>query len=104
MNPSIFNTLVEYLESQEVIHNSSSNEQQQMPIDRQILLTLLQMKCYSNGTSLYKIATIVGLGHDTLNCVYCYIIMALQRNNLCIEYMKKPKREAKEVTKQWVVH
>lgn len=61
MNPSTFNALMQYLEPQEVFHNSSSNEQQQMPIDRQILLTLLRMGCYGNGASLDKIALLQGL-------------------------------------------
>lgn len=59
-----------------------------MPIDRQILLTLLQMKYYSNGTSLNKIATIAGVGHGTMDRVCCCIITALQRSNFRIEYMK----------------
>lgn len=73
-----------------------------MPIDRQILLILLQMRCYDNGVSLDKIVTIIGIGHSTVNCVCHCIITAIQRSNLRIEYVRWLKREVKEVAKQWV--
>lgn len=39
MSPVTFNALVQYLEPQEVFQNNSSNSQEQMPVDWQILIT-----------------------------------------------------------------
>ena len=67
MSPATFNALVQYLEPQEVFLNNSSNSQEQMPVDRQILITFFQMGCYGNDASLTKIASLAGVGHRTVD-------------------------------------
>ncbi len=102
MNLSTFNVLVRYLEPQEVFHNNFSSCQKQMPVDCQILLTLLSMGCYGNSTSLNKIAAIVRVGNDFVNHTCFQVMTNIQRNNLRIDYLKWLRDEAKETAKQWV--
>ncbi len=55
MSPYLFGLLVEQLETQLVFFNDSSNGESQIPLDKQLLTTLIQMGSYGNAASLAKI-------------------------------------------------
>lgn len=59
-----------------------------MPIDKQIIHIFFQMECYNNKILLDKIATIIEVNYDTINCIYYHIITIIKRTNLCSEYIK----------------
>lgn len=46
------------------------------------------MKYYSNEVVLNKIAIIAKVGYNIINCIYCYVIIAIQKNNLYTKYIK----------------
>lgn len=46
------------------------------------------MKYYRNGAFLDKIATIAKVKLDIVNCIYCQVIIAIQKSNLYIKYVK----------------
>ena len=82
MSPDLFTLLVQKLETQLVFENNSSNGESQIPVERQLLATLIRIGSYGNAASLLKIGDLCGMGKGTIDKVYCRIITAIQSSNL----------------------
>jgi hypothetical protein len=56
MEPETFDLLVSNISNHGAFHNNSVSGPEQMPVDRQLLITLQRLGNYGNGVSVKKIA------------------------------------------------
>lgn len=69
MSPYLFGLLVQQLETQPMFCNDSNNGELQIPVERQLLRTLIRMGSYGNAASLAKIGDLCGMGKCTVDKV-----------------------------------
>lgn len=60
MSPQLFTLLVEKLETQPVFGDASNNIKSQIPVERQLLTTLIRMGSYGNRLFRLKLEIHVG--------------------------------------------
>ena len=90
MSPFTFNLLVQKLETEPVFGNDSSNGESQIPVERQLLTTLIRMGSYGNAASLAKIGDLCGMGKGTVDKICRRVITAIQTSNLRITHVRWP--------------
>jgi hypothetical protein len=98
MWPDTFDKLVEQLETADVFQNNSSS-QHQMPVDRQLMITLIRFGMYGNGASIDKIADIAGVGHGTVDLATRRVITAIKENDIKGQHIKWPNNAERERAK-----
>ncbi len=80
MDPTTFDYLVEKLEVASVFHNQSTYPQ--MPVYKQVYITLKRLSAYGNGMALNEIANWAGVGFGTVDLVTRRVITAVFETNL----------------------
>jgi hypothetical protein len=101
MDPDTFDSLVSTIRDADVFQNRSHNEQQ-MPVDRQLLIALVQFGTYGNGASLDKIADIAGVGKGTVDLVTRRVIVAVRQSKIREKNIRWPVGQDREDVKQMV--
>ena len=102
MSPYLFGLLVQQLETQPVFSNDSSNGEMQIPVERQLLTTLIRMGSYGNAASLAKIGDLCGMGKGTVDKVCRRVLIAIQSSTLRTTHVRWPVGAEREEAKRWV--
>lgn len=100
IDPATFDLLVEILKDQPIFHNESNNRQ--MPVERQVLITLKRFGTYGNGSSVHEIAEWAGIGQGTVDLVTRRVVTAILDSDLRRRHVRWPGDEEKEAAKEWV--
>ncbi len=74
----------------------------QIPVERQLLATLIRMGSYGNAASLTKIGDLCGMGKGTVDKVCRRVITAIQSSNLRTTHVRWPAESEREEAKRWV--
>ena len=82
IEPEAFDVLVQSLENKYIFYNNSANSHGQIPINRQVLMALIQFGSYGNGASVNKIASLCRVSHGTIKLVTRQKIFAIQSSGL----------------------
>lgn len=75
VTPNCFNDLVNSIKNHPVFHSNSNN--QQMPINKQIAITLYQFGHYGNAASTMKVALWAGVSCGTVRNITIRVMTAL---------------------------
>lgn len=102
MSPDLFTLLVQKLETQSVFKNNSSNGESQIPMERQLLATLIHMGSYGNAASLTKIGDLCKMGKCTVDKVCCRVIIAIKSSYLRTTHIRWPAESKRKEAKRWV--
>ncbi len=100
MDPTTFDCLVEKFEVASVFHNQSTYPQ--MPVYKQVYITLKRLGAYGNGMALNEIADWAGMGFATVDLVTRRVITAVFETNLRVRHIRWPSREKKLQAKDWI--
>ena len=97
-----FDRLVERLQHQSVFQNDGY--QQQIPVERQILIALKRFGTYGNNSSLQAIAHWAGIGKGTVHRVTRRVIVAVFESGMQKDHIRWSLEgsETREAAKQWV--
>ncbi len=90
MSPYLFGLFDQQLETQPVFSNNSNNGESQIPVERQLLTTLIRMGSYGNAASLAKISDLCWMGKGTIDKVCRQALTAIQSSTLRITYVRWP--------------
>lgn len=100
MNPGTFDRLVAALEDDPVFSNNSHNPQ--MPVEKQVAITLYRFGRNGNGASLEDIANWAGVGKGTVINATTRVMRAATRGDFVKSVVQFPTEQEKEEEKQWV--
>ncbi|KAH6876643.1 hypothetical protein BKA70DRAFT_239536 [Coprinopsis sp. MPI-PUGE-AT-0042] len=102
VTPTTFRRLVSELETDPVFRNNSQNDQ--MPVEHQVAITLYRFGHYGNSASVSEVARWAGYGTGTILLVTRRVIQAMLRPSFRNRAVRRPTAEEKEEAKRWVEH
>ncbi|RPA96241.1 hypothetical protein L873DRAFT_1836835 [Choiromyces venosus 120613-1] len=108
IDPSSFDLLVLKLQPHHIFHNHSYNTQ--MPVDRQLLITLYRLGHYGNGVSVKHVADWGGVSVGTVKLVTKRVFMAILDSTLQSEHIRWPAAQSsdqervKEMVEERTIH
>lgn len=100
ITPTAFTKLVTRLQDDPVFSNNAQNEQ--MPIEHQLAMTLYRFGHFGNAASLEKIGRWSGYGKGTIPLVTQRVMTAILRPDFIRETIRLPTESEKEEAKRWV--
>ena len=83
-----------------MFHNNSENNQ--LPVDFQLAITLFHFRHYGNAASIQKVGLWAGVGVGTVDLCMWRVMMALCSECFHCVTMAWPNEIIKEQTKEWV--
>lgn len=100
VTPATFDALHDRIAPDPIFYNNSNNEQ--MPIDHQLAITLFRFGHSGNGASVARVAAWAGYSAGAVLLATKRVMIALLRHDLQGEVFTFPTAEEKEEAKKWV--
>jgi hypothetical protein len=96
MEPETFDLLVSNISNHGAFHNNSVSGQEQMPVDRQLLIALQRLGNYGNGASVRKIAQWAGVATGTVYLCMARVLSAILDSDMRERHVVWPEGEERE--------
>jgi hypothetical protein len=100
MSPECFDALHHTIGDDTVFQNESQNEQ--MPVDHQLMIALYRFGHFGNGASVTKIANYFGVAFGTVINSTKRVMTAICNESFRLSVMRWPDADEKEAAKAWV--
>jgi hypothetical protein len=100
VSPAAFDQIVYKISDDPVFFNRS--DQQQLPVEEQLAVTLYRFGHNGNAASLQSVANWAGLGKGTVSLVTCRVMAAILRPSFMHDAVRMPSGPEKEEAKAWV--
>ncbi|KAF8911103.1 hypothetical protein CPB84DRAFT_1743218 [Gymnopilus junonius] len=100
IDPDCFDALCEAIRDDEVFQNNSNN--QQMPVERQLIIALYRFGHYGNAASTMKVALQFGVGFGTVQLVTTRVLKACCSECFRAASVQWANEEVKAEAKAWV--
>ncbi|KIJ42752.1 hypothetical protein M422DRAFT_170775 [Sphaerobolus stellatus SS14] len=100
ISPATFDILVQTIQGHSVFHNQSN--QQQIPVDQQLAVTLFRFGHYGNAATLQKVGLWAGFGYGTVDLCTKRIMAAICDARFRRAVMQWPTERQKEDAKAWI--
>ncbi|KAF9016344.1 hypothetical protein BDZ89DRAFT_961982 [Hymenopellis radicata] len=99
MSPDAFDSLLDTIRHHEAFHNNSNHEQ--MPVERQLAITLYRFGHFGNAASQLKVALWAGIGYGTVALCTVRVMRAVCSEEFRRSAVRWPTASDKEAAKQW---
>ncbi|KAI5777173.1 hypothetical protein EDC01DRAFT_592324, partial [Geopyxis carbonaria] len=96
MYPETFDALHSRISNHRIFENNSTNSEQQLPVDVQLLIALKRFGTYGNAASLLNVALWAGVGEGTVVLCTKRVMRAVLDSSLRPESVCWPTSEQRE--------